>query len=446
MRGGGHLRSRSRKPKGSEDDKGLQAAWLGLCYYYLTKADLTTTSTDTVACSLGTDQAELLRFEVSPPEAVDPLLRLVNSYADIAYEQCDVEAWRRSATVIAEALERFSELTLQQKVDHEVATVHSLAQSEEGRRFAEAVLHLLSQLAGEDGHYLPPSLHETGALLEPYLGRHFQRYGSEAILEAAGVFRWLASEARDEEVRLFVSAKCACGALSMASLLGELIELAIGIVSKREAATLDLVKKAVTNPVAEAVLELASAFRGLGGDTDKAVGIIWDAGAHPLVSRISWEQVGEPTVQDDRLLVNQEAQDAICRLLDTLPRYAATVTVADILRKGTSSWLLNSIKKATWNKRTDQRRKASRVPKEVPFSQIRKALPELAGLSDEELIGRLEVTRGKTYASDELDSAARRPAYPPEGCTPLTESEQASTRSSQIDQLEDALFLEGLAE
>ena len=80
------------------------------------------------------------------------------------------------------------------------------------------------------------------------------------------------------------------------------------------------------------------------------------------------------------------------------------------------------------------------------LSQIRKALPELAGLSDEELIGRLEVTRGKTYASDELDSAARRPAYPPEGCTPLAESEQASTRSSQIDQLEDALFLEGLAE
>jgi DNA-binding CsgD family transcriptional regulator len=376
-------------PSTEKEIRKLQATWLGLCAYHAVRAEITTASNDSMRITWDVDGTEIFRSEISPPELAEPLARLVDAYSKFAYDACSVPAWREWATVQSEALRELSKLTPQERVDRELEAIRSLAEAEQAHTYAEAILSVVSQVAGEEPLVpVPPLLKEVKQLFGPHMEHYYQELSDESIEETIDLLTWLANDASDDQVRTFVSAKCAFGCLGMAHLVAKLVEVAVAVGADKEASPIELVKKAVANPVTQAILELVCAFQKLDGDMDRAIGVLWDSGVHPLSKKVSWQQIQQRQIRRDRLVVNQAVHDSIFNLLDSLAKYVATTDIATILTKGASGWLLNSIKKSTWYDRIDDRRRQKIV--ETPTSELQ--LEEQYGRkSEDEIFSQTEL-------------------------------------------------------
>ncbi len=369
-------------PSTEEEVKKLQTTWLGLLVYGAMKAELTAPSQESVAIVWDIDGTEVLRVEVNPPALVEPFGNLVAAYMEISYHRCDAQAWRQWAKLEVASLKKLSTLTLQEKVEQEIATIHSLAKREQAYNDAQAIFPLLSQLAGEQPPTLAaPSLDEVRHIFQPYLEHYYHNLTDDEINESTGFYNWLASEASDDDVRFSVSVISGYGCITLASFVGKQFELAIKIGKKKETSLLGLVKQALTNPIAEAIFELLSVIQGFGGDSNEATGKLWDAGIHPLAKKVTWQEIQQPHIVEGRFVISEAVHDAVCHLLDTVQQYTSRVTFSDILLKARSSHLLNSIKKASWNKRIDEERKARKKPDEIALDEVKEAL----GLSYEDM-------------------------------------------------------------
>ena len=359
----------------------LRKTWLQLCSYCAIRADITSPSSAPATASLIIGEHEVLRFQISPPEASEPLLRLIEGYAEIAYGECAPASWRQWAVEGIAPLERLATLSNEERTREVLNSLGQLSREKETYLFTEALWPMATLVAGEIPAYSPPSLLQLEEIYGQYLRDHYE----EAIEETIELYRWLAEKASDEDVRLFVSLKCAYGCLIMASVVGRLIELALTVGIERKTPSIRLMKQAILNPIADAVLELASAFRGLGGDTDVAIGTLWDAGIHSQAKEINWQEVEK---QGGSL--HEPVQEAAIHLIDTLARYVDKVAIPDILVKGASEHLRNSLSKTSYNLYSDRREKAQKMPKPITISELRSQHDEAPPQqSDEELLAKL---------------------------------------------------------
>lgn len=397
---------KSREPPTQSEIRKVQATWVGLCAYHEMRAELTTPSEESTSISWDLYGVELLRVKVSPPELVEPLRKLVDAYSKIAYDACDLQAWRQWATVQSETLKKLSKLTPEEKVGQELKAIHSLAQAQETHTYGNAIFPLLSQVAGEEPPALvPPSLEEVNQFFGPYMEHYYQTLGDEDIGETIDFLTWLANEANNDQIRTFVSARSGFGCLGMAQFIGMSVELAVAIGNGKEGSPIELVRQATKNHMTEALLELKSVSKGLGGDADRAAGKLWDSGIHPLAKTVHWQQINEPHIERNRLVVNQAVQDAVICLLDTAWKYANSVTIGDILLKARDPHLLNSLKKASWNSLRDDERKVRRGPKEKTLSELREELGQSGeDMSEEKVLEELLKRSKQSPVEDDTSS------------------------------------------
>lgn len=346
----------------------------------------TESQVDFVQCGLYLDEDEIVRFEISPLGAVEPLLNLLNNYADLAYHKCDPESLREIAKdtlqPLQENLMRFTELPLEEKV--EIATQDFFDMSSKSG-FVELMGPLFSFITGVDGTARVPFQKD----FEPMVKQFCETLSLEDIEVAIEARRWLAEQASNEDIRLFVSLNSAYHYLLVSIVVDKLVNMAINVANNKKRNNIELLRQAIVNPVVNSLLELASCFEGLGGDVDKAIGTIWDSGVHPLSRKTSWQQIEKPRIEGNRLAVGEGVQDAICNLLDALKKYIATTGLPTILTKGATNWLLSSIRKSTWHARIDRLSQPKVI--EVPISKLQTE-SKYRGKSEEKIFNQARFT------------------------------------------------------
>jgi RNA polymerase sigma factor (sigma-70 family) len=146
-------------------------------------------------------------------------------------------------------------------------------------------------------------------------------------------------------------------------------------------------------PENDALVEFAEARLGLGGDMQRAMGILWDLGVRGGGRPLTWEDIVTPRIVEAVVQVDEKVQDSLCLVLETLCDYEGRTDLGHILEEGAKGKLLNILKKATWHDRLDKAKKSKAKKRQstvIPFSQLVKSLGDASEeLTPEELASRI---------------------------------------------------------
>jgi DNA-directed RNA polymerase specialized sigma24 family protein len=108
------------------------------------------------------------------------------------------------------------------------------------------------------------------------------------------------------------------------------------------------------------------------GNTERAIGILWDCGLNYGLN-LSWQEVTKPHTEGDRLHQNDRIHNRLVRLTTTLDDYIAKNDIISLFNKGSTGKLTRIVSKAIKNDFIDLKRRFNAQKRhgvEIPISQL----------------------------------------------------------------------------